>query len=112
MQHPFFNESLAKQRIQILQYEAEMERAASSLAADRDEKDRTWIITRIFGLACFGAGLLIGSLLMRLCGLLPIVIMAGCICIFGTLPVVAKTWLLLKKPGVKAQTYKLTNEAG
>jgi len=109
MQHPFFNESLAEQRMQILQREAEMARAASSLAAETDEKDRIQTMTRIFGLACFGVGLLAGSLLMRIFGLLPVVIAAGCICVSVTLPVLVKTWLLLKKRDVETRLYKLTN---
>src|SRR5437764_12754091 len=74
MQYPCFNESLAEQHMQILQREAEMERAASCLASETDEKDRTLAMIRIFGLACFGVGLLAGSLLMRVFGLLPVVI--------------------------------------
>lgn len=109
MQHPFFNESLVEQRMQILQHEAEMVRAASSLASETGEKDRSQTMTRIFGLACFGVGLLAGSLLMQIFGLLPVVIAAGCICISVTLPVLVKTWLLLKKPGVETRLYKFTN---
>jgi hypothetical protein len=109
MQHPFFNESLAEQRMQILQREAEMERAASSLALETDEKDRTQVMIRIFGLACFGVGLLAGSLLMRIFGLLPVVIAAGCICVAATLPVLVKVCLLLKKPDVGTRLYKFTN---
>ena len=90
MQHPFFNESLAEQRMQILQREAEMERAASSLASETDEKDRSRAIIHIFGMACFGIGLLVGSLLMQEFGLLPVFIAAGAICLFVTLPVLVK----------------------
>lgn len=109
MQHPFFNESLAEQHMQILQREAEMARAAGSLASETDEKDRLQAMTRVFGLACFGVGLLAGSLLMQIFGLLPVVIVAGCICVFVTLPVLVKTWLLLKKSDIEARLYKLTN---
>jgi hypothetical protein len=98
MQHPFFNESLVKQRMQDLQREAEMEQVVGSIDAtlEMDEKDRTRTMIRIFGLACFGVGLLAGSLLMKAFGLLPIVFTAGCICAFVSLPVLVKSCTSLK----------------
>jgi hypothetical protein len=111
MQHPFFNESLVRQRMQILQREAEMERATSSIEAtvEAKEKDRARTLLRNFGLTCFGVGLLAGSLLMKMFGLLLVIIAAVCICVLVTLPVLVRAWPLLKKPGGAARLYKLTN---
>jgi hypothetical protein len=72
-----------------LQHETEKERIANSvvMAAETDEMDQSKIRIRIFGLACFGFGLLSGSFLMSMFGLLPVVIATMCICVFVSLPV-------------------------
>jgi hypothetical protein len=99
MQYSFFDESLVAQHIKDLQRETEKERIASSIAtaAKTDEKDYSRSMIRIFGLACFGIGLLAGSFLMSAFGLLPVVIAATCICVFVSLPVFVH-WQLTGKP--------------
>jgi hypothetical protein len=94
MQYSCFNESLAMQHMRDLQYETEKERIASSIAMaeETDEKDHRKIMIRIFGLACFGFGLLSGSFLMSAFGLLPVVIATICICVSVSLPLVVNRY--------------------
>lgn len=94
MQYSCFNESLAMQHMRDLQYEMEKERIASSIvmAAETDETDQSKIMIRLFGLACFGFGLLSGSFLMSAFGLLPVVIATVCICVFVSLPMLVNRY--------------------
>ena len=82
------------QHMRDLQYETEQERIASSIAmaAETDEKDHSKIMIRIFGLVCFGFGLLSGSFLMSAFGLLPVVIAIVCICVSVSLPLVVNRY--------------------
>lgn len=82
------------QHMHDLQYETEKERIASSIAmaAETDEKDQSKIMIRFLGLACFGLGLLSGSLLMSAFGLLPVVIATMCICVFISFPLVVNRY--------------------
>ena len=86
--HPFFSEFEAKQRMQIFQREAQAERGSLQVhdATGKPLSHRAWTIGQT-GLTAFGAGLLIGSFLVRFIGPAPIVVMAGCVSVMTTLSV-------------------------
>jgi hypothetical protein len=94
--HPFFSEVEAEQH--ILTFHREAERAAQQAhdVAEERPSHHVWTI-RQTGLAAFGVGLLMGCFLVRIIGPVPIVVMAGCVSMMVTLPVLIRSLTLLKR---------------